>query len=76
MSTGLEALRILVADDNQHMRSILVTMLNSFGVKTIRECRDGADALESLRYWNPVVQEAYAGPEEALARWKALNGRG
>ena len=51
MSTGLEALRILVADDNQHMRSILVTMLNSFGVKTIRECRDGADALESLRRW-------------------------
>ena len=32
--------------------------------------------LESLRYWNPATQEAYAGPEEALARWKALHGRG
>ena len=31
--------------------------------------------LEALRYWNPVLQEAYAGPEEALARWKSLNGR-
>ncbi len=29
--------------------------------------------LPALRYWNPVAQEAYAGPEEALARWKELN---
>ncbi|HEY5072578.1 MAG TPA: DUF2093 domain-containing protein [Caulobacteraceae bacterium] len=29
--------------------------------------------LESLRYWNPSLQEAYAGPAEALARWKELN---
>lgn len=28
--------------------------------------------LESLRYWNPVLQEAYAGPAEALARWRSL----
>ncbi len=30
-------------------------------------------ALDALRYWNPKVQEAYAGPAEALARWKQLN---
>jgi hypothetical protein len=30
-------------------------------------------ALEDLRYWSPVLQEAYAGPAEALARWKQLN---
>jgi hypothetical protein len=30
-------------------------------------------ALEDLRYWNPVLQEAYAGPAEALTRWKQLN---
>jgi hypothetical protein len=29
--------------------------------------------LEGLRYWNPEAQEAYAGAEEALARWKELN---
>jgi hypothetical protein len=29
--------------------------------------------LEDLRYWNPVLQEAYAGPAEALERWKQLN---
>lgn len=30
-------------------------------------------ALDALRYWNPALQEAYAGPAEALARWKELN---
>jgi len=31
--------------------------------------------LESLRYWSPVAQEAYAGPEQALQRWRELNAR-
>ena len=30
--------------------------------------------IEALRYWNPILQEAYAGPAEALARWRELNG--
>ncbi len=30
-------------------------------------------ALEDLRYWSPILQEAYAGPAEALARWKSVN---
>ncbi len=29
--------------------------------------------LDALRYWNPITQEAFAGPAEALARWKELN---
>lgn len=29
--------------------------------------------LEALRYWNPIAQEAYASPAEALARWLELN---
>lgn len=31
--------------------------------------------LQSLRYWSPEHQEAYAGPEEALQRWKETQGR-
>ncbi len=31
--------------------------------------------LEALRYWNPELQEAYAGPKEALARFQALKGK-
>jgi hypothetical protein len=26
--------------------------------------------MEALRYWSPELQEAYAGPQEALTRWK------
>ena len=26
--------------------------------------------LEQLRYWNAARQEAYAGPAEALQRWR------
>ncbi|MDH4384551.1 MAG: DUF2093 domain-containing protein [Caulobacter sp.] len=29
--------------------------------------------LEALRYWSPEQQEAYAGPAEALSRWRELN---
>jgi hypothetical protein len=29
--------------------------------------------LDALRYWSPVAQEAYAGPEQALKRWLELN---
>jgi hypothetical protein len=29
--------------------------------------------LDALRYWSPVAQEAYAGPAQALARWRELN---
>lgn len=31
--------------------------------------------LEALRYWNPTLQEAYAGPKEALQRFKELEGK-
>lgn len=51
MSTGLESLRVLLADDNQHMRAIVVAVLAGAGVTQVRECRDGAEALEALREW-------------------------
>ena len=31
--------------------------------------------LEALRYWSVELQEPYAGPDEALSRWKSVNGR-
>ncbi len=29
--------------------------------------------LQALRYWSPVLQEAYAGPKEATQRWRERN---
>lgn len=48
---GFESLRVLLVDDNQHMRAIVTTVLSGVGVKQVRETRDGAEALESLRDW-------------------------
>ena len=31
--------------------------------------------LEHLRYWSPQLQEAYAGPEQALQRWRETSGQ-
>lgn len=28
--------------------------------------------LDDLRYWSPELQEAYAGPAQALERWRAV----
>ena len=51
MSTSLSALRVLLVDDNQHMRSIVAAVLAGVGVQQVRECWDGAEALEALRQW-------------------------
>jgi CheY-like chemotaxis protein len=51
MSTVLSALRVLLVDDNQHMRSIVAAILAGVGVQHVRECWDGAEALDTLRQW-------------------------
>jgi two-component system chemotaxis response regulator CheY len=49
LSTGYESLRVILADDNAHMRSIVSAVLKSIGVREIREARNGAEALSLLR---------------------------
>ena len=51
MTTPLSAVRVLLVDDNQHMRSIVATVLGGVGVQHLRECCDGAEALDALRQW-------------------------
>ncbi len=49
--SAFSALQILLADDNQHMRAITATILNSAGFRRTREVRDGAEAIDALRDW-------------------------
>jgi CheY-like chemotaxis protein len=51
MSTPLSSVRVLLVDDNQHMRSIVAAVLAGVGVQHVRECCDGAEALDALRQW-------------------------
>ena len=48
-----ELLKILLVDDNQHMRVLLTEILRAIGVKLIFEAADGAQALQMLR-GNPI----------------------
>jgi two-component system chemotaxis response regulator CheY len=45
---GFGRLRVLVVDDNQHMRAIVGAILRSAGVTAIREASDGTRALAIL----------------------------
>lgn len=55
MSSGFESLRVLLADDNAHMRTIVAAVLKSIGVKHIRDASNGAEALNVLREWQVDV---------------------
>ncbi len=47
--SALQSLNILLVDDNQHMRAITSAILQSAGIRNIREVSDGAMALDTLR---------------------------
>ena len=48
---ALSDLRVLLVDDNPHMRAIVAAILTGVGVHRLQECWDGAGALEALREW-------------------------
>jgi two-component system chemotaxis response regulator CheY len=48
-------LRILVIDDNAHMRRILRTLLHSFGTRDVYEAEDGAAGLEAFTHSIPDI---------------------
>ncbi|HEY0105466.1 MAG TPA: response regulator [Rhizomicrobium sp.] len=57
MSGGyrFDRLKVMVVDDNQHMRKLVVTILQAFGVMQIFESGDGNRAWSMLRDANPDV---------------------
>jgi CheY-like chemotaxis protein len=44
-----DLLKILLVDDNHHMRVLLTEILRAIGVKQVFEAADGAEALQMLR---------------------------
>ena len=45
------SLKILLIEDNQHMRSIVTAILGGSGIRHIRQARDGAEGLDMLRQY-------------------------
>ena len=50
-----DRLKMLVVDDNVHMRKLVVTILQAFGVIQISEAESGERAWEILKEFNPDV---------------------
>jgi two-component system, chemotaxis family, chemotaxis protein CheY len=50
-----DKLRVLVVDDNQHMRKLIVAIMQAFGVRDLFESSDGEHAWTHLRDSNPDV---------------------
>ena len=48
MSYHFDRLKILVVDDNQHMRTLVSAVLQAFGVKTVFEAQNAEDAWEIM----------------------------
>ncbi|HWY62183.1 MAG TPA: response regulator [Rhizomicrobium sp.] len=46
---AFEQLKVLIVEDNQHMRSLLRALLNSVGIREIAEASNGSSALNLLR---------------------------
>ena len=45
------SLKILLIEDNQHMRSIVSAILGGSGIRHVREARDGAEGLDMLKQY-------------------------
>lgn len=49
MVDGIASLRVLVIEDNQHMRAIVSTILTGIGIREVVETTDGLQALRYLK---------------------------
>ncbi|MFI4933900.1 MAG: response regulator [Caulobacterales bacterium] len=77
MNEGLERLRILIVDDNQHMRAIVGAILKSAGVTHIREAAHGGQALKILKDWpaDIAIVDFQMAPMDGLAFTKAVRNQ-
>jgi len=51
MEAALGGLKVLLVDDNEHMRTIVGAILKGIGILDIREAADGSEGLQALRKW-------------------------
>ena len=49
----VEALKVLLVDDDQHMRKVVRTMLAAIGIRQVYEASDGLAGLEAIRALTP-----------------------
>jgi len=45
--------KVIVADDSKFMRKIIRRVVESLGLKVVGEARNGAEAINYVKLWNP-----------------------
>jgi DNA-binding response OmpR family regulator len=55
MSYDVSKLKVLIVDDNPHLRRLLWTILHSFGVEALAEADEGGSGLAELQSFKPNV---------------------
>ena len=75
---GMGALQILIVEDNEHMRAILLAMLRSLGVQHVREASEGGEALDILSGWpaDLAIVDFRMTPMDGLAFARKVRGQG
>ena len=65
----LEELDVLVVDDNAHMRRLVETILQAFGIAQIRKAIDGTEALAEIKLRQPdlVISDWEMKPMDGCA---------
>ncbi|MDV6329534.1 response regulator [Asticcacaulis sp. 201] len=54
-SVGYASLKVLIVEDNHHMRTIIKTIVQSVGFRDVKEAPDGASAFEILQTFSPDI---------------------
>lgn len=68
MSVHYDHLRVLIVEDNPHMRTLLKTLLHALGVKLVYEAPDGESGFKLLRELKPdfVLTDLSMKPVDGL----------
>ncbi len=55
MDDQLSSLKVLIADDNVHLRTIVASILAGVGIVRVKEFSDGEQALKGVLDWMPDI---------------------
>jgi CheY-like chemotaxis protein len=70
----MEPLTVLVVEDNEHMRILLRTLLNAFGIKYVLESAEGSAGLKQLAASKPdfILTDFSMAPMDGVDFTKAI----
>jgi len=71
---GLGQLSALIVEDNEHMRILLRTLLKAFGIRDVKECAEGGEALRCLQERMPdfLLSDLTMVPMDGLKLTRAI----